>query len=82
MSFENIKWIRKMIHEFEKRQSVDEEKKLFELRELKHALHFVGINPQTIVHKYWEVVSKDFMNQKILSNKSVNNADFKVSGYV
>jgi hypothetical protein len=82
LNIENIKWIKKMIQDFEKRATVDEEKQVFELRELKHALHFVGINPKKIIRKYWEDVSKDFMNQKILSGNTVKASEFQVKSYM
>ena len=71
-----------MINEFANMQLIDEEKKMFELRELKHALHYVGINPKKIVHQYWEDISKDFRNQKILSGKAANPDDFKVTSFM
>ncbi|MBU2514732.1 hypothetical protein KJ966_25695 [bacterium] len=64
---EDIELIRKMITEFKSERSFGEDKQAYELRELKHALNYVGINPTKLVRLYWEDISKDFMNQKILS---------------
>ncbi len=82
MNIENIRWIKKMIREFEKKQTLDEEKQVYELRELKHALNFVGINPQKIVRKYWEDVSKDFMNKKVLSGNIPGSEEVKLKSYL
>jgi hypothetical protein len=79
---ENVQLIKKMINEFKQLKHNDEEKKVYELRELKHALHFVGINPSKIVRLYWEDISKDFMHRKILSGKSQYSSDIRVSSYM
>lgn len=79
---DNIRLIKKMINEFKQLKNNDEERKLYELRELKHALHFVGINPSKIVRLYWEDVSKDFMHRKILSGKSPAPTEMQVSSYM
>ncbi|MCG8336678.1 MAG: hypothetical protein MJE63_19395 [Proteobacteria bacterium] len=79
---DNIRLIKKMINEFKQLKSNDEERKLFELRELKHALHFVGINPSKIVRLYWEDISKDFMHRKILSGKSPVPTEMQVSSFM
>ncbi len=79
---DNIRLIKKMINEFKQIKNNDEEKKLFELRELKHALHFVGINPSKIVRLYWEDVSKDFMHRKILSGKAPVATEMHVGSFM
>ncbi len=66
---EDIELIRKMITEYKSKRSFGDEKQVYELRELKHALNYVGINPTKLVRLYWEDISKDFMNQKIFSGK-------------
>ena len=76
---EEIMFIKKMIEEYKNGKGMNSEKHVFELRELKHALHHVGINPQKIVRLYWEDVSKDFMNQKILSNSLSANREMHLS---
>lgn len=77
----NVKLIKRMISEFSHLKEADEERKRYELRELKHALHFVGIDPSKIVRLYWEDVSKDFMNRKILAGSGATPADVQINQY-
>lgn len=79
---DNVKLIKRMINEFKQLKAADEERKKYELRELKHALHFVGIDPSKIVRLYWEDLSKDFMNRKILAGSSAPSSSLNVGEYV
>lgn len=79
---DHVLTLKQMISEFQTSKISEEEVKAYELRELKHALHFVGINPSKIVRLYWEDISRDFMNRKILSGKSAAASQLQVSSSV
>ncbi len=63
---EDILLLRKMIRSFKQKGTVQDEKRNYELRELKHALLHFGINPNKILKLYLK--EKDVSSQPMLSN--------------
>jgi hypothetical protein len=76
---DHVVTLKQMISEFQAQKISEEEMRAYELRELKYALHFVGISPSKIVRLYWEDISRDFMNRKILSGKAAVSSQLQLS---
>ncbi len=66
---EEIELIRKMIVEFKNDKNFGKAKQAYELRELKHALKYVGINPHKLIRLYWKDVSKNFENPNAITTE-------------
>lgn len=72
---EEIKLMRRLIGEFVDEETFTEKKQAYELRELKRALKFAGINPKKLIHLYWDDISKGFVNQKTIKNEKTSFQD-------
>lgn len=62
---EDIELIREMIVQYKSKSSFEDEKHAYELRELKHALTYLGIDPGKLIRMYWKDISKSADGQSV-----------------